>query len=91
MSARIEAERPRPLGLGSREPVRLAGRALKTVFTAFKTGTLSDRNKRDIKPPPSGIATTAWTPSVNRGVDPDNPEGRVSAGEPTRKIAPKRT
>jgi len=49
MSARIEAERPRPLGLGSREPVRLAGRALKTVFTAFKTGTLSDRNKRDIK------------------------------------------
>jgi len=49
MSARIEAERPRPLGLGSREPVRLAGRALKTVFTAFNTGTLSDRNKRDIK------------------------------------------
>src|SRR5260370_362968 len=49
MSARIEAERPRPLGLGSREPIRLAGRALKTVFTAFKTGTLSDRNKRDIK------------------------------------------
>jgi hypothetical protein len=45
MSARIEAEGPRPLGLGSREPVRLAGRALKTVFTAFKTGTLSDRNK----------------------------------------------
>ena len=38
MSARIEAERPRPLGLGSREPVRLAGRALKTVFTAFKNG-----------------------------------------------------
>ena len=37
MSARIEAERPRPLVLGPREPVRLGGRALKTIFAAFKT------------------------------------------------------
>src|SRR5207248_11799647 len=90
MSARIEAERPRPLGLGSREPVRLAGRALKTIFTAFKTGTLSDRNKKGYQAsPPSGVATTPWTPSVKRGVDPDNPEGRVSARQANAKDRPK--
>jgi len=71
MSARIEAERPRPLGLGSREPVRLAGRALKTVFTAFKNGNaLGPEQKGYQASPPSGVATTPWTPSVKRGVDP---------------------